>query len=579
MSAEEDAPNSPITTTKKPCLDACDAVRYYSNIGGKKFKCTLCGTVVNHNKYHCSTPLWRHLENFHHKVFQSLKGKIGQQAQERSVIEMFASGDTKQYYIGRTMERTKEELVWFICLSDSPWNIVKKKYFVRLLRYIAQEEIPVPSVKAIKAKAFALYQDMKRFVRKKLATVACVWLTLDAWTSENNVAFLGVTVHWVCAITTDNASNNKKMMSILDEQVKLETPQFSANRHVLNLVVQAGMSSLRVSDSPSESLIICEDYYRQSPDVDHGSILPMFCVSDLGDVINRLREIVAGIRGSTQRQERYAALCQQFGLPDQRKIPLDCPTRWNSTYAMLVAAVEKKDIIYIMALNVLQKQVLCDKEWAMVKEFAGILQPLQLAVTVACRKKSPTANEAIVIIKAVMRHLNGVMLGIREGNILRVNKVMSTEQRTSVYKACEAMKSKMSKYASALTHNTAFTIAALVDPSMKLHLLDRDQRDDTVMYVQRLLESPDITDNINAIRSDSSAYFRPEWTSSAFFSEALDELLPSNGQTPAISPGHEREVYMSSPPLKGTKPLHWWKVTDEQRSGTRRCHRCRDGML
>ncbi|XP_078434554.1 uncharacterized protein LOC144705657 [Wolffia australiana] len=64
-------------------------------------------------------------------------------------------------------------------------------------------------------------------------------------------------------------------------------------------------------------------------------------------------------------------------------------------------------------------------------------------------------------------------------------------------------------------------------------------------------------------QGDSSACFRPEWTSSSFFSEALDELLPSSEQTPAISLGHELEVYMSSPPLKGTEPLHWWKVTGE----------------
>lgn len=103
----------------------------------------------------------------------------------------------RQYYTGRTVEDTKEELVRFICQSNSPWNIVSKKYFLRLLRYIAQEEISLPSVRAVKAKALDLHNEMKRAIKQRFDSVDRVAITIDGWTSENRISFIGMTAHWL----------------------------------------------------------------------------------------------------------------------------------------------------------------------------------------------------------------------------------------------------------------------------------------------------------------------------------------------------------------------------------------------
>ena len=105
--------------------------------------------------------------------------------------------NTKQYYTGRTMEDTKEELVRFICQSASPWNIVSKKYFLRLLRFVAQEEISLPSTRVVKAKAFNLYAELKASICDRLESVDRLAITLDCWTSDNRISFIGLTVHWV----------------------------------------------------------------------------------------------------------------------------------------------------------------------------------------------------------------------------------------------------------------------------------------------------------------------------------------------------------------------------------------------
>ncbi|XP_078436357.1 putative transcriptional regulator tpeD [Wolffia australiana] len=201
---------------------------------------------------------------------------------------------------------TKEELVRFICQSAPPWNIVCKKYFIRLLRFIAQEEISIPSTKAVKEKAFKLYVELKSCIRDRLQSVDRVSITLDCWTSANRISFIGLTVHWIdtdwklcecvlairqlegshtgeclseivlevlaefklseklCAITTDNASNNTTMMAILERELRPVNARFTAKRHVLciahviNLVMQAGLKALNVIDDGPQSSFINE---------------------------------------------------------------------------------------------------------------------------------------------------------------------------------------------------------------------------------------------------------------------------------------------------------------------------------
>ena len=87
--------------------------------------------------------------------------------------------NTKQYYSGRTTEDTKEELVRFIFQSASPWNIVGKKYFIRLLRFVAKEEISLLSTRAVKAKAFNLYEELKTRICDRLESVDRLAITLD----------------------------------------------------------------------------------------------------------------------------------------------------------------------------------------------------------------------------------------------------------------------------------------------------------------------------------------------------------------------------------------------------------------
>ena len=127
----------------------------------------------------------------------------------------------------------------------------------------------------MKAKAFNLYAELKTSICDRLESVDRLAITLDCWTFDNRISFIGLAVHWVdtewkmcefvlgirhlegshtreclsavvlevlvefnlsakvCAITTDNASNNSTMMTILERELRQMNSHFSAKRHVL----------------------------------------------------------------------------------------------------------------------------------------------------------------------------------------------------------------------------------------------------------------------------------------------------------------------------------------------------------
>ena len=147
----------------------------------------------------------------------------------------------------------------------------------------------------------------------------------------------------VCAITMDNASNNSTMMTILEREMRPVNPHFSAKRHVLcmahliNLVTQAGLNALNVvEDKPESTFIDGVDITNLDGAVNGGKTNVPSNIS-LGDVFQRLREVVRAICGSTKEENKYFSYCRQSNMPNTRRIPLDCPTRWSSTYKMLNA--------------------------------------------------------------------------------------------------------------------------------------------------------------------------------------------------------------------------------------------------
>ncbi|XP_078442452.1 putative transcriptional regulator tpeD [Wolffia australiana] len=215
-----------------------------------------------------------------HKLYGNMKGKLVSLLADVPSVSLIVEAWTADY-------------VW--CpLQMSPWAKVDNVGFKIMWKYAAEVIVDPPMSKAIKDVTRKLYGNMKGKLVSLLADVPSVSLTVDAWTAENSCCLLGNTVHWVnnrwelcervlaihelvgkhsgenmsaivlqaledfglktkvSSITTDNASSNGRMVGMLPKELKPINNRFTQDRHVpcaihmLNIIVQAALQSLRV---------------------------------------------------------------------------------------------------------------------------------------------------------------------------------------------------------------------------------------------------------------------------------------------------------------------------------------------
>ena len=120
-------------------------------------------------------------------------------------------------------------------------------------------------------------------------------------------------------------------------------------------------------------------------------------------------------------------------------------------------------------------------------KFVILLKPLKDDTSNAIQSKAPTSNEAILIIEGLMRHLERIKVEISNSSMLQVGQSISTGQRNALASVCGAMKVKLDKYVSILAQNEAFTIGSLLDPSMKLHLIDFGSKNGILSTVRTIM--------------------------------------------------------------------------------------------
>ena len=134
--------------------------------------------------------LWKHLDKFHIEIYKQVRPS----AAPDTLTDYFSKTSK---FLSRTPEQTKKECIDLIVKTYAPFALLDHPQFKRFCNYLAQCEVGIPSSMFERRGLQKVFKDERDKVRELLRPIERVSLTIDTCTTRNNVAVLGITIHWI----------------------------------------------------------------------------------------------------------------------------------------------------------------------------------------------------------------------------------------------------------------------------------------------------------------------------------------------------------------------------------------------
>ncbi|XP_058760052.1 zinc finger BED domain-containing protein RICESLEEPER 2-like [Vicia villosa] len=321
--------------------------------------------------------------------------------------------------------------------------------------------------KTIRSDSVALFEREKKVLKKILESVGKISLTTDMWKSSHQVVeYMVIIGHFI-----DSEWNlQKRVLSF----VKVPAPRRGID------VADSIYKSLKTwgienkvflvsfdNASYNDSCLRClkDDLSLTSKLILDGSLFHVRCcahilnllvqdgLSKIKDIIFNIRESVKYINHNDGRLKAFCDVVEQKSLKE-RKLIIDCPTRWNSTFNMLSTALNFK--IAFAAYK--EREPHYDyapfpEEWNKVEKVCKLLEVFNRATHVISGSEYPTENLYLSEVWKVKEILDKA--GEDEDLFMR--------------EMAGPMKIKFDKYWGEC--NMLMAIASVLDPRCKFHMV------------------------------------------------------------------------------------------------------------
>ncbi|XP_030941545.1 zinc finger BED domain-containing protein RICESLEEPER 2-like [Quercus lobata] len=276
-------------------------------------------------------------------------------------------------------DESRKELARMIILHEYPLSIVDHIGFRRYSTSL-QPLFKMVCRNTIKKDITSIYDhEREKSIHEIEKNRSRIAITTDMWNSQNKKrGFMVVTAHFiddfwrlqsrVMRFIYVPSPHTKEVLS----DVLLQT--------LLEWSIDRKLSTMTVDNCSTNDVVIniILDKLQRSTLVMRGSMLHMRCAAHvlnlivqdglnvIGSCIEKVRESVGFLTGSTKRRQRFTDTARQLHVECTKELALDCKTRWNSTYLMLSTAIEYRDVFFRLSQR--ESSYKCipkEEEWEM----------------------------------------------------------------------------------------------------------------------------------------------------------------------------------------------------------------------
>ncbi|KAF7839838.1 putative AC transposase [Senna tora] len=337
----------------------------------------------------------------------------------------------------------------------------------------------------IKSDILKIHETATESFKKLLATnTKRIANTTDMWTSRKKKGYMSLTAHFI--------DDNWRLQSLLLRFLYVPTPHTmdvladTLLKGLMSWNLEAKLSTITVDNCiTNDGMINLIVDKLGSHCILGGRIIHMRCcahilnlivkdgLSIIDKAIETIRDSVAYWIATPSMLEKSQDMAKQLKITCSKKLPLDCKTRWNSTYLMLQVALEYKDVFSRLRLrerNYLKAPT--NEEWDMARIICGKLKLFHNITELFSGRKYPTANVYFVKI-CELREALGKWMESTDATI----KDMATK-----------MLSKFDKYWGVAS--IVMVVAVILDPRYKLKVVEyyfpRIYKDQSSHYIKEV---------------------------------------------------------------------------------------------
>jgi len=267
------------------------------------------------------------------------------------------------------------------------FSCIESPFFQQMINDIPGISMLFTSRNTLTSRISAEFElDRQQLIEELAISSQTIALSLDGWTSNNDVSILAIIGHWLAedfvynkavlefveikgaktrenmgrivlellreldieykllSITADSASNNKTLIDTVENGLQDQfshldnlsnTPRFHGQAsyirclaHVLNRIVKKLLETLKSGNRASAELAIEQVTNRQY-------------LNTTDSALARLQVLVLWVSGTPERKSQWRNVCRDCNLSTSL-IQYDVDNRWNSTYLMLQAGIKAK---------------------------------------------------------------------------------------------------------------------------------------------------------------------------------------------------------------------------------------------
>lgn len=307
-------------------------------------------------------------------------------------------------YVTFDQDRCRNEIARMIIMHDYPLHMVEHPGFIAFVQHL-QPRFNMVSFNTVQGDCVATYlmekQNLLKFIEGMPGRVC---LTLDLWTSSQTVGYVFITGYF---IDSEWKLHRRILNVIMEPYPDSDTALSHAVAACLSdWSLESKLFSLTFNQPLSETALenLRPLLAIRNPLILNGQLLVGKCIARtlsgmakdvLGagqEIIKKIRDSVKYVKTSEAHEEKFLELKQQLQVPSERSLSLDDHTQWNTTYEMLVAASELKEVFSCLDTSDPDyKEAPSMEDWKLVEILCTYLKLLFDAVNILTFTTNPTA--------------------------------------------------------------------------------------------------------------------------------------------------------------------------------------------